>query len=496
MNISYRTPLYGLAFILLILAFRRPEDKGRRPNILLMMSDNQSWNHLGCYGDKVVRTPNIDKIARDGVRFTNAYCNAPSCTPARAALLTGRDIWTLEEGANLWSTLPAKFAVYPDLLEKAGYTIGYDGKGWGPGNFQASGRNRNPAGIKYKDFNEFMANKSDAEPWIFWFNSREPHRPYEEGSGEKAGINPDRIKVPAYLPDTKEVRADIADYYAAIETFDRQVGEVMKQLEKSGELENTIVIVCSDNGWQMPRGLANLYDFGTRVPLIISWPQQFRKSVVIDNLVTLKDLAPTFLKLANTATPSYMTGKNLLPFLEKNTKEKPRDFIVFGRERHAFVRQYGLGYPGRAIRTKDFLYIRNYEPARWPAGDPPLYGDVDPNMLQYPGATKFYMLKNKKKPASMFSLAFAKRPSEELFDIKNDPDQLKNLAQVPKYKGLKDSLAAKMLRYLKETKDPRVTGGRIIWDTAPYFAEADKTPRPSKEAQRMLGLDSIYNYLE
>lgn len=469
-----------------------------RPNILLLMSDNQSWNHAGVYGDSVVKTPNMDQIAAEGVRFTHAFCNSPSCTPARASLLTGQDIWRIEEGANLWGTLPTKFEVFPELLEKAGYKVGHDGKGWGPGSYEANGRERNPAGDKYENFADFIKKVKKGEPWSYWFNSLHPHRPYEVGSGKRAGIDLTKIKVPAYLPDVEDVRADIADYYAAIQTFDTEVGEIMQQLKESGQLDNTIVLICSDNGWQMPRGLANLYDFGTRVPLIVSWPEKFKTDAVTEELVTLLDLAPTFLTLAKAEIPDYMTGKSLLPILEKDSEAvDSRAFIVIGRERHAFVRQQGLGYPGRAIRTKQHLYIKNYEANRWPAGDPPLYGDVDPYMLNYPGPAKFFILEHKDDVAKQaFQLAFAKRPTEELYDVLNDPDQLYNLAADANYKAVKEELSSKMTAYLKETKDPRETGGEIIWDNTDYFSEIDKTPVPSKEAIKKFNLDTMYNYLK
>lgn len=483
----------------LFIAACKSEDKPDRPNILLLMSDNQSWNHAGVYGDDVVKTPNIDKIAAEGVRFTNAYCNSPSCTPARAAMLTGQDIWRIEEGANLWGVLPTQFPIFTDLLEKAGYRVGFDGKGWGPGSYEANGRTRNPGGNKYANFADFIKNRKKGEPWSYWFNSLHPHRPYVVGSGEKAGIDLNKITVPKYLPDTKDVRVDIADYYAAIQDFDNEVGTIMQQLKETGELDNTIVIVVADNGWQMPRGLANLYDFGTRVPLIISWPKNFKTNVVTDELMTLADFAPTFLSIAKAEIPKQMTGVNILPIVEKDApKHQERDFVVLARERHAFVRQRGLGYPGRAIRTKDYLYIKNYEASRWPAGDPPLYGDVDPYMLNYPGPAKFYILKHKDEPAvkPMYDLAFAKRPTEELFDVANDPDQLHNVANDPKFAKIKKELADKMLAYLKKTNDPRETGGKIIWDSTDYFSEIDKTPKPSKEAIKEFGLDTMYNYLK
>ncbi|MFT4094612.1 MAG: sulfatase [Niabella sp.] len=473
-----------------------------KPNILIVMSDNQSDIHAGCYGDKTVRTPNMDKVAAEGVRFTNAFCNAPSCTPSRAGFLTGQDIWRLKEGADLWSILPAEYKLYPDLLEASGYQVGMQGKGWGPGSFEANGRKRNPGGNLYQSFTQFLKEKKPGAPWTYWLSSHEPHRPYVEGSGTKAGIDSNKVKVPAYLPDVPAVRGDIADYYAAVEQFDRELGEALDELKQSGELNNTIVVVCSDNGWQMPRGLANLYDFGTHVPLIISWPAKFKKGTVADELVTLNDLAPTFLQLAGLPVPAEMTATSLLPVLEADSAQAAfpdRDFVVLGRERHAFVRRHGLGYPGRAIRTKEYLLIRNYEPNRWPAGDPPFYGDIDPYMFNWPGETKYYILEHKNDPKvkPFFNLGMGMRPAIELFDVKNDPDELHNLANDPKYATVKADLVKKLDDYLVKTKDPRAIGGDTrLWDKAPYFSEPDKTPHPSKEMQQRFKLDSAYDYLK
>lgn len=323
-------------------------------------------------------------------------------------------------------------------------------------------------------------------------------RPYVVGSGEKAGVDLSKILVPPYLPDHPEVRKDIADYYGAVQTFDKELGAVLMALKKTGEEENTVIVVCSDNGWQMPRGLANLYDFGTRVPLIIAWPGKFKPDTVVDNLVTLNDLAPTFLALARVPAPTAMTGQSLLPIIEKEAPSNwKRDFVVLGRERHAYVRQQGLGYPGRAIRSHEYLYVRNYEPDRWPAGDPPLYGDIDPYMLHYPGPTKFYMLanKNEKKVKPLFQLGFGKRPAEELFDIRKDPYQLKNVATDPAYQSVKEKLARQMQEYLTNTSDPRTIGGNTrVWDTARYFNNIDRKAHPGQEAQKALKLDSVYNY--
>jgi arylsulfatase A-like enzyme len=470
-----------------------------KPNILILMSDNHSWNHLGCYGDPVLETPVIDQLASEGIRFTYAFCSAPSCTPARASMLTGQDIWRLEEGANLWGSLPVKFQVYTDLLEEVGYLVGYEGKGWGPGDYEAGGRTRNPAGNKYNSFEEFYNEVEKRQPFCYWYSSRDPHRPFKTGGWEKAGIEIDRIVVPPYLPDNEEVRKDIGDYYAEIENFDRDVDSYLQLLKEMGELENTLVIVCSDNGWQMPRGLANLYDFGTRIPLIISMPERYKEGRVVDDFVSLNDFAPTFLELAGIEVPDYMNARSLVHILESDQDgivDKTRDLIVTARERHAWVRMEGAGYGARSIRTREFLYIRNYEPEKWPAGDPPLFGDVDAHMLHYPCATKMYLLKNRDEEGTteLFNLAFEKRPAEELYDLTRDPYQMNNVAGIAAYQDIKEKLSGQLTSYLKEQGDPRELGGEMKWIGAPYYAEKDFFPRPSEEAQHALNLKEEYSY--
>ncbi len=475
-------------------------DISKRPNILLCISDNHFWQHLGCYGDKVVKTPNIDRIANKGVRFTNAYCASPSCTPARAGLLTGQDIWRLEEGGNLWSRLPKKFVTYVDLLEQVGYFVGHEGKGWGPGSFEDAGRTRNPAGDTFESFEEFLESNTDNKPWSYWFCSADPHRPYTLGSGVASGMDLEKVDVPPYLPDCREVRSDICDYYFEIQRFDRQVGETIRKLEAAGQIENTIIVIFGDNGWQMPRGLANLYDFGTKVPLIISWKGEIAGNRVVSDFVNLNDLAPTFLDFAGQKIPSYMTAKSIKDILlsgKTGRIDKGRSYVVIGRERHALCRKNGLGYPGRAIRTDDYLYIRNYEPERWPAGDPPLFGDIDAHMLQYYGPTKEYMMSHKDEAGvkALYEQAFLKRPGEELYDLRKDPYQMNNVASDAEYTKIKKELAAKLERYLKKTGDPRVLGGEIIWDSQNYYLEGDFVGRPRKEAIEKFNLQSEYHYM-
>ena len=447
---------------------RKPGKSRRCPNILFAISDDQSWVHTGASGDRVVKTPVFDNVAREGVLFTHAFCSAPSCTPSRGAIVTGQAAFRLEEGADLWSTLPAKFEVYPDLLEAAGYHVGFTRKGWGPGQFEPGGRARNPAGKPFKNFEVFLKSVPGGEPFCFWFGSTDPHRPYVKGSGVRSGKKLEDVAVPPFLPDAAEVRSDILDYYVEVERFDRGVGEMLKLLRERGVLDNTMVVITSDNGMPFPRAKANLYDYGTRLPLAISWPARVRGGRVVDDFISFADFAPTFLEAAGLEPPSAMTGRSFLPLLTSGKAghiEPDRDTVFTGRERHAFCRKGGLGYPCRAIRTEHFLYVRNFEPDRWPAGDPEVYGDIDGS------PTKNFMMEHRdaNNVAPLFRLAFNKRPAEELYDLEKDPAQMKNVAALPEYAEAKKKLRAQLDRWMKDVGDPRAFGRGSEWDRQPYY---------------------------
>src|SRR5713226_9398810 len=176
------------------------EPTEKRPNILFALADDWAWPHAGVYGDKVVQTPTFDRVAADGMLFSHVFSVAPSCTPSRAAILTGQASHRLEESGNLWSILQKKYACYPDLLEAAGYHVGFSGKGWRPGSLEGSGRTRNPAGPSYADFATFLKSTPAGKPFCFWFGSRDPHRPYVQGSGAMSGMRLEDVFVPPFLP--------------------------------------------------------------------------------------------------------------------------------------------------------------------------------------------------------------------------------------------------------------------------------------------------------
>ena len=463
-----------------------------RPNILLCISDDQSYEHTGANGDLVVQTPAFDRVAREGIRFTNAFCDAPTCGPSRSAILTGQHIWRLKEAGNIHSTLPAEFATYSEMLEDAGYFVGSTGKAWSPGRLEPGGRTVNPAGrlfaerqltpphqgIANKDyagnFADFLAERPKGKPFCFWLGTHESHRRFEPGVGSKTGKDPAKVRVPAYFPDHPVVRNDLTDYMVEVEYFDAVVAKSIAQLEALGELDNTIVVVTSDHGMPFPRAKASLYDAGTRVPLAIRWPSGIQNPGRVSSaFASLSDLAPTFLEVAGLKPHSSMTGHSLLAELKQTSDAKQRRRAFIAMERHDGCRQGGKGYPCRALRTPDFLFIKNYEPTRWPAGDPDAsvcargipFGEVDS------APTKTLLMDNKDDPKfrPFYDLAFAKHPAEELYDVRSDPDQIRNVAGDPKYASVVKELRKDLDDYLVLTEDPRMTGGEVLWDYYPYY---------------------------
>ncbi|MCC6352364.1 MAG: sulfatase [Verrucomicrobiae bacterium] len=446
-----------------------------RPNILVIMGDNWSWPHAGILGDRLCKTPTFDRLGREGMLFTHAFAPHPSCAPSRAAMLTGMVSHRLEDGANLLGRLPAKFAVFPDLLEAAGYQIGYAGKGWSPGSVEESGRTRNPAGVKFASFDEFMAKLPAGKPFWFWFSSRHPHRPWTDARENKAGMRPEDAVVPPYLPDQPTVRDDILNYACEVIDFDSEAGEMVRLLEDRGLSDNTLIVMTSDNGWQMPRGLANCYDSGTRIPMALRWKAKVPGGQSIDAFVSLTDLAATFLEAAGLPVPAEMDSLSLLP-LARGESQASRDAVFVERERHANVRKGDLSYPVRGIRTRDFLYLRNLSPGRWPAGDPEYYWSVDEYGDIDWTPTKALIEAGETDPVMghYFRLAFAKRPAEELFDLSRDPGQTNNVAADPAYAEALGQLRGRVTRWMEATGDPRAKGETDFWDRAPYYAKPSR----------------------
>lgn len=502
-----------------------------RPNILFCFADD--WGrYASVYRNgssdstlnAIVNTPNFDRIAREGVLFNNAFVNAPSCTPCRSSLLSGQYFYRTGRGAILQGAIwDATIPTYPLLLKKHGYHIGHSYKVWSPGSprnapYGATATAYNKAGNKFNRFSQFVSAAQDQaaakqelydevrdnfrdflkdrqpqQPFCYWFGPTNCHRKWIKGSGKKLwGLDPAALKrkMPPFLPDNELVRQDFCDYLGEVQAFDAGVGVLLAELDRLEELDNTLIVVSGDHGIPgFPRGKCNLYDFGVQVALAIRWGNGAKAGRTVDDFVNLPDLAPTFLEAAGVTPPKVMTGRSLIDILRSDKSgqvDSSRDFVVVGRERHVAKARIGnLPYPQRAIRTRDFLYIRNFKPDRWPMGIGPGFGAPKGPMPEFEklenntfaafgdldaSPTKAWIVthRNDEGVAPFFDFAVGRRPAEELYDSRNDPYQVKNVADDPDYRSERKQLSRRLMKVLKSTGDPRVTGDGSTFDNPPF----------------------------
>lgn len=513
-----------------------------KPNILFLFADD--WGrYASAYAkldgpggiNDVIRTPNFDRIAREGVLFRNAFVSAPSCTPCRSALLSGQHFWRTGRAAILrgavWDGSNPSYAL---LLRYAGYHIGETYKVWGPGTpndapYGAGQHAYEKAGGRYNQFSQnvtklvaagkplaaakqelydevaanfdaFLADRQPGQPFCYWFGPTQVHRKWIKGSGKALwGIEPDSLKgkMPPFLPDVPEVREDLADYFGEIHSFDAALGIFLKKLEATGELDNTLVVVSGDHGAPgFPHGKCNLYDFGSSVSLAIRGAGT-RGGRVVDDLITLPDLAPTFLELGGVKVPEVMTGRSLVSLLKSPRSgqvEANRDAVFIGRERHVEnARADFAPYPQRAIRTHDVLYIINFRPDRWPLGDPYRLDGPNPpsaeelteeTRVSLPdedaGPTKAWLVGVRHDPKwkTHFDWVYGKRPREELYDLKADPHQSQNVAAEPKYAPTRAALEKRLMDELHRTGDPRLVDNGKFFETPPIAGPVQEQPAP------------------
>lgn len=478
---------YLLLYLCLVLTACAPNNEiypPNRPNFLFIVTDDQSWKHTSKEGYPLVATPNFDRIANEGLYFQNAFASAPSCTPSRSAMLTGQHFWQLESGGLLNSRYPDSAVSYQNLLEGVGYEVGYTGKGWGPGVIPPSARH--PLGKSFDrrtrdvpdylgsvdlaaNFNDFLGGVSENEPFSFWVGSVDPHRPFNPKPVNRFENAALESTIPGFLPPSFAVQSQLSAYLDEIEHFDDDLGKILDALEAKGQLDNTVIVVTSDNGMPFTRAKTQNYSWGVQVPLAISWTGLKNTKASISDFINLTDIAPTFLELAGVAVPEKMTGQSLMPYFEKsdsstvNLEQQRRDLVFTGYERHAgFIRggQANLTYPRRAVHTKDFVYIRNFLPDRWPVGDPPAFVEAFPFLLRNAQG---------KTLEPYYSLVTSKRPQDELYDLRNDPDQLVNLAADPSYSEVLNQLKKDLFAEQMLTQDPIVSKGLTYFEQFPYF---------------------------
>lgn len=496
----------------------------KRPNILFCFADD--WGrYASIYRDAarpgfndVIETPAVDRIGAEGATFNNAFVAAPSCTPSRAAVSTGMYFFRCGRHANLRIRWPEgvedpylSLPGWPNLLADAGYHVGHAGKttakakgptpqkSYEPGQTPMSRFSQHAAGVQEPaldkdeiygqvraDFQQFLADRPGDAPFVYWFGPHNTHRPWVRGSGKSLwGIDPDDLqgKLPAFLPDEPAIREDVADYLGEVLVWDAMVGALVEELEATGELDDTLIVLSGDHGMPgMPYGKCNVYDFGVHAPLLMRWPRQIAAGAHVPELVNLMDLAPTMLEAAGEAPPVAMQARSVLPLL-RGERDPARDHVILGRERHVPAARPGaLPYPIRALRTADYLYIRNFQPDRWPLGDP---GPIDeasaPTMEELTNdtmvafkdfdasPTKAWLVARRNDPQwrRFYDYAFAKRPAEELYRLADDPDQIHNLAdELP---DVRERLRAQLTAALEAAGDPRLDNA---FDRPPYV-EAD-----------------------
>ena len=472
-----------------------------QPNVLFIIADDASCHFGEAYHCTWVKTPHIDRLAKQGLVFDNAYTPTSKCAPSRAAILTGRNPWQLEEAANHQPYFPAKFPAFSEALAKAGIHTSGAGKTWGPGEAKfadgsprdfvlgaGGGKNELNPGV---GFAEFLKKRAPGTPFFYWFGSGYPHRGYKYNSGIESGKKTSDIdRVPAYWPDHDVIRRDMLDYAIEVEAYDTQVGSLVAALEASGEALNTLIIVTSDHGMPFPRVKGHTYDDAHRVPFVVSWPgwivQPGRR---VADFISFIDLAPTFLEVfgvdgaARGMAP--VTGRSFTDLIRKET-QVDRGFVLVGRERNDVLARpgspAGLGYPTRGIREGSFFYVRNFAPDRWPCGNPELeLKDTDASPSK-----SFVATLGEQDP--FWQHAYGKRPAEQMFNLSSDPDCVTNLAADPAFASKAAALRAKLMAELERQQDPRALGKGEVFDQypSPRVTSADQAPtrRDKKKAQR------------
>jgi N-sulfoglucosamine sulfohydrolase len=506
------------------------------PNILFAISDDQSFGHTSFAGSKFVNTPAFDRVASEGVYFTNCMAGSPGCAPSRSSLVTGRHHWQNEQSGQHASSWLKKHVPFIDLLDANGYITGRTGKGVSPFRYArdendslwretdaagiahsniryedgAPGDERTAGGIGpvnyFENFKYFMENVRGDKPFFFWYGAQEPHRAYEQDSWKRTDKTLEDANVPGFFPDDDVVRGDLLDYAVEIEWFDLHLQRMLEYLEKTGELENTIVIVTSDNGMAFPRAKANAYEYGIHVPFAVRYPKEFPGGRVVDDPLGFADLAPTILEITGTSSEGMLpiSGKSVLHILKSKQEgvvDESKKFVFAGRERHSSSRYLNWGYPQRAIRSHDYLLVWNMKPDRWPAGAPqrikpdtenelfPMYG-IDENGEHHSewaftdidaAPTKSYIIENwqDENVRPYFDWAHAKRPEFELFDVKNDPYNLTNLVGNPEFAVVEEELKQALLAELKKSEDPRVVGpDKEVFDSYIRYSPMREFPEP------------------
>ena len=435
-----------------------PLRAGERPNVILFLGDDISWNDFGCYGNRAARTPHIDQLAASGIKFTEAYLTASSCSPSRSSIVTGRYPHNTGKAAELHREIAWNLPWFPALLREAGYYTALVGKNHmraappPPGHEPLpkafdridEGRAPNNQGGHARWVSTLRQRPKD-RPFFFWFASYDAHRGWDgdtEWDPNRFGPphRPAEVEVPAFLDDDPATRDDLASYANEVTRLDHYVGQVVQALAEEGELDNTLLLVMADNGRPFPRAKTRLHDSGMKTALVAHWPRGIKAAGATSaSLVSAIDLAPTILELAGVAIPASMQGVSLRPLLQN-----PQAVV----RRYAFSEHNWHDYEahGRSVRGEGFLYIRNSRPElAW-------QGPAD--SVRSPSHRRLQALRDQQQLSPAQADVFlAPRPRVELYRTADDPDQLHNLADLPPYREVRQRLADLLDRWIEETGD-------------------------------------------
>jgi N-sulfoglucosamine sulfohydrolase len=412
-------------------------------NFIIFIADDISWDDFGCYGNRQVKTPVVDNLAENGIKFNNTYLTASSCSPSRNSILTGR--YPHNTGAaELHTQPPLDMISFPELLKANGYFTAHSGK-WHMGDYAERGFD-----VISRTYEEIGNSGSDSwvkvvqerprnKPFFLWYASLDAHRDW--GENKYSGThNPDSIVPPFYLHNGPETRKDLAQYYDEVHRFDVRIGEVIAELEKQGELDNTMIIVMSDNGRPFPHSKTRVNDRGMKTPFVIYWPGKVTTTPQISNsLVSVIDIAPTILEIAGQCTPESFQGVSFLPVI----KDPSRDF-----RNYVFAEHNWHDYEAheRMVRNKNFMYILNSRPNLSQLGPA--------DAVSSPAYRELKELKTTGKlSAAQADIFMVPRPYEELYDYSKDPLQLLNVASVPEYAEALEELRGVLQKWMEETGD-------------------------------------------
>lgn len=453
-----------------------------RPNVVLIIADDLAWNDLGAFGNAAVRTPNLDRLARSGLRFDRAFVTASSCSPSRASLITGRYPHNTDAEQLHWP-VPPEQVTFVEQLRSAGYWTGAAGK-WHLGDALKSRfdvvDDVGDAGFQTDPKTGTMLAKDDsgAQQWVpllqrrpkdtpffLWLAALDPHRDYVEHAVPETH-HPASVIVPPYLPDEPAVRRDLALYYDEIARLDGYVGQVVAELERQGITDRTVVMFLSDNGRPFPRDKTTLYDSGIRTPLIVSWPGAVTPSGTTSSLISTVDVAPTVLALAGVQPPASIEGRSFASILS-DPGRSIREEIYAEKNWHDFEDR------ARAVRTPRFKYIRNFY------NDLPLTPPAD--AVRSPSFEALRRLRDAGTITAEQRRVFeAPRPAEELYDTDADPHELRNLAGEAAHASTLKALRVKLEAWQQATGDaaPSVR-------TPDEFDREAGTPLPTRKRPRL-----------